>query len=388
MFKVLTLNSVSEKINNILTYEKYTVSKDEGNPDAIIVRSHVMHDMQFKKNLLCIARAGAGYNTIPVERCADEGIVVFNTPGANANAVKEMLIGTLIMASRNIYESIVWTNALKGNGDSVPSMAEKGKSKFVGSEIQGKTLGILGLGATGALVAEAALALGVNVIGMDPHLNLAAAWKLPNDIKSVSEDELIRTSDFISIHAPLTDETIDKFNEDFISKTKPGVILINFSRAAIGNANDIKNAIQSGHLQKYVVDFPTDELLDVPGVVVTPHLASGTYEAEENCAVMAANQIKDFLENGNIRNSVNLPDCDLGVCRRASRITIIHKNIPNLISQFTNIISGANINISDMINKSNDTFAYTMIDLDYIVDSNIINAISAIPDVIKVRLIK
>ncbi len=385
MYKIQTLNTISEKINDILTRKNYSISKEQPEPDAIIVRSHVMHEMSFSKKMVAIARAGAGVNTIPVKKCSDEGIVVFNTPGANANAVKEMTICALLLSSRNVLESIAWTSSLDGKGDAIPELAEKGKSKFTGHELKGKTLGIFGLGAIGALVAEAALSFGMNVIGSDPHLSLDAAWKLDNNIKSVSEDELIKQSDFITIHAPLTEETKNKFDDDFIRRTKRGVILLNFSRAAIGNADSIKNGLSSGQIKNYIVDFPTPELLNFPGVISMPHLASGTYESEDNCAIMAANQLKDYLENGNIKNSVNFPNCNLGFCETAGRIAILHKNVPGIINLFTSVLSSYKINISDMLNKSKGDYAYTLIDSDSSISEELINDISGIADVAKVR---
>ncbi len=388
MYKILTLNTISEKINDILTRKNYSISKEEPAPEAIIARSYVMHDMQFGKNLYAIARAGAGVNNIPVARCSNEGIVVFNTPGANANAVKEMTICALLLSSRNVLQSIEWTSSLEGKGDEIPELAEKGKSKFTGYELKGKTLGIFGLGAIGALVAEAALSFGMNVIGSDPHLSLDAAWKLDNNIKSVSEDELIKKSDFITIHAPLTDETKDKYDDDFIRRTKKGVILLNFSRAAIGNSEAIKKGLASGQIKNYIVDFPTADMLNVPGVISMPHLASGTYESEDNCAVMAANQLKDYLENGNIKNSVNFPACNLGFCETAGRIAILHKNVPGIINHFTSVLSNHKINISDMLNKSKGDYAYTLIDSDSPISDDLIGEISGIADVLKVRKVK
>ena len=306
MHKIRTYNAISEKINNILNEEEFEVV-NSGEPHGIIVRSYNLHNENFGKDILAIARAGAGYNNIPVEKCTDEGIVVFNTPGANANAVRELTICAIIMASRNVLECIEWTGKL--SGVDIPKQAEKGKSQFVGNEVKGKTLGILGLGATGALVADVAVSMGMKVVGYDPHLNISNAWKLNNHVLPVSEDELIKTSDFISIHAPLTDETTGKYSRDFISKTKKGVVLLNFSRAEVANEDDIKAAINSGHVKKYVVDFPTQGLLNVPNVIVMPHIASGSFEAEDNCAVMAARELRDYLKDGNIANSVNYPNC-------------------------------------------------------------------------------
>lgn len=388
MYKIGTLNSISEKIFNVFDDQNYCVSENIDTADAILVRSYVMHDLKFADNLVAIGRAGAGVNTIPIDRCAKEGIVVFNTPGANANAVKEMTIAAMLISTRNVLESIAWTNTLKGNGDAVPQMGEKGKGQFVGHELKGMTLGVIGLGAIGALVAEAAVALGMKVLGTDPHLSINAALALNNRVKVVAEDELIRKSDIITIHAPLTDETREKYNEDFIEKAKKGVILINFSRAQIGKAAAIIEGLKSGKVKKYVVDFPTDELLGVEGVISMPHLASGSYEAEDNCAIMAAEEVKDFLENGNIRNSVNYPTCDMGICTTVGRIAIFHKNIANMITRFTGAFGENNINITNMLNNSRGEYAYTMCDVETPVPTDIVKRLEAIDGVFRVRIIK
>lgn len=386
MYEIKTLNSISEKIYNVLPDSEYSISSDIEKPDAIIVRSFVMNDMEFDDNLVAIARAGAGVNTIPVDRCAEEGIVVFNTPGANANAVKEMVIASMVIASRNVLESISWTNDLKGNGDKVPPMAEKGKGQFVGHELKGMTLGIIGLGAIGALVAEAAINLGMNVLGTDPHLSVKSALKLSNNVKVVSEDELIKESDIISIHAPLTDETLEKYDESFIEKTKDGVILLNFSRAKIAKAEAIIDGLKSGKIKKYVVDFPTDELLQVDGVISMPHLASGSYEAEDNCAVMAAEQLDDFLKNGNIVNSVNYPECNAGICETAQRLVICHRNSQGIINGITNIVAGET-NIENMINRSKDDYSITIMDLCDVLDKDKLDSIAKVEGVLRVRAI-
>lgn len=388
MYNILTLNSIADRIWDILSEDNFKNTKDENEANGIIVRSQEMNGMSFSKNLYAIARAGAGVNNIPVGECADKGIVVFNTPGANANAVREMVICSFIMAARNVLESIEWTKTLKNNGSAVPAMAEKGKKNFVGNELKGKTLGLIGLGAVGSLVADAALALGMNVVGNDPHLTVNSALGLSKQVKIVTEDELIRISDIISIHAPLTDETKNKFNKQFIDKTKQGVILANMSRAAIANSDDIIEGLKNGHVKKYIIDFPTDELIGVEGVIMMPHLASGTYESEDNCAEMAAEEMKDFLENGNITNSVNYPACNMGTCETKTRITICHKNKPSLIQKMSSILSDAGVNIENMMNKSKGEYAYTLIDTNVEINSEIINNMEKIEDVIKVREIK
>ncbi|MDR1542315.1 MAG: 3-phosphoglycerate dehydrogenase [Clostridiales bacterium] len=387
MFKVRTFNAIPNIINDVLEEGRYSISPTEEAPDAVIVRSQNLHSYQFPPSLLAIARAGAGVNTIPVDECSKRGIVVFNTPGANANAVKEMTIMALIMTARNAIEAVEWTKGL--NGDDVAEQAEKGKGQFAGNELIGKTLGIIGLGATGAMVAQAALSLGMNVMGVDPHMSLHSAWKLNSKVKPASEEELIRLSDFITIHAPLTDETKGKYDEEFISKTKKGVVLLNFSRAAIGSPEALKKALDSGHVKKYVVDFPTKELLNYPGVLSFPHLASGTAEAEDNCAYMAAEEIKEYLENGNIRNSVNFPSCEFSECTSASRIGVLHRNLPKMLNRITTLISSSgNINIEKLSNVSQGEFAYTIVDIDYPLEFEGIEKIKAIEHVVLARKIK
>ncbi len=386
MYKIKTLNKISEKINDVFD-DKYEISADCEDEDAVIVRSFSMHDMELSKNLVAIGRAGAGVNNIPVDQCSEQGIVVFNAPGANANAVKEMTLASMIIASRNVLESIEWTEGLKGNGDQVPKMAEKGKGQFVGHEIKGMTIGVIGLGAIGAKVAESAINLGMNVLGTDPHLSVGTALSLSNKVQVVSEDEVIRNSDVITIHAPLTDETRETYDEEFIAKTKDGVILLNFSRAEIAKASAIKDALASGKVKKYIVDFPTDELLGVPGVITMPHLASGTYEAEDNCAVMAAEQIKDYIENGNIKNSVNFPACDAGICEQEQRICVCHRNVKGVIHSVTSIVSDEGINIWNMVNKSRGDYAYTMLDLSSRLAEDKIQTIRELEGVLSVRAI-
>lgn len=388
MFNILTLNSISPKIGSQLTADSFRVSSECENPDAVVVRSYNMHEMTLGENLQAIARAGAGVNNIPVADCTQKGIVVFNTPGANANAVKELVLCTMLMASRNVLESIDWVAGLKGGGDAVVKTVEKGKGQFVGHELMGKTLGIIGLGAIGSLVAKAGVDLGMNVIGWDPHLTIHSALHLSNSIDvKAEESDIIKNSDIISVHVPLNNETKGKFGEAFIEKCKDGVILINMSRAEIADADAIKAALDSGKVAKYVCDFPTDNLIGYKNVLLTPHLASGTYEAEDNCAVMAAAQLRDYLLYGNIKNSVNFPECSLGYPESKQRLCIFHDNKPNLLQQITNLISAQGINIDNMISKAKGEIAYTMLDTDSVISDDVAESIEKIGGVLKLRKI-
>ena len=384
MYNIKTLNSIPDIIQETLTSNQFTINDKIDNPHGIIVRSYNLLEMNFNNELLAIARAGAGVNTIPVDKCAEKGIVVFNTPGANANAVKEMTLCALLMSARNVLESIKWTSAL--TGPNIQQQAEKGKGSFVGMELKGKTLGVIGLGATGALVAKAALDLGMRVLGVDPHLSLSSAWKLDNRVEAVSEDELFQKSDFITIHAPLTEETNGKYKSEMFEKTKKGVVLLNFSRAAIGNADDIKKYLDNGHLKCYIVDFPTPDLLNYPGVISMPHLASGTYEAEENCAIMAAENLKDYLLNGNINHSVNYPNLSLGIKKSQHRLCALHKNNPGVINTISRVIAESNINIEQMISASKNEYGYAIIDIDKMPEEKTIEKICC-SDIIKMRII-
>ena len=364
MYKILKLNKISEKIDGLYNHDLYEVSDELENPDAVIVRSANMHEMKFENNLLAIARAGAGTNTIPVEECKKKGIVVFNTPGANANAVKEMVVCAMIMSARNVKESIDWTNGLQNLGDEVPEKAERGKSNFNGYELIGKTLGVMGLGATGGLVAEAAISLGMKVIGYDPHLALRAALRLNNNVKQVGIDELLSKSDFVSVHIPLTPDTKYMINGEMMAKMKKGVILLNFSRADLVNRTDLKTAIENKIISKYVVDFPTCDILNTANIICLPHLASSTTESEDNCAVMAINELIDYIENGNIVNSVNYPECVLNRVDNCSRITVLHINKPGVINSITNIIHQKGLNILNMVSASKDDVAYSILDVE------------------------
>ncbi|MBQ9757487.1 MAG: phosphoglycerate dehydrogenase [Clostridia bacterium] len=385
MYKVQTLNKIAKIGLNVFD-DKYTFGDEVENPDGIILRSFNMHEMELPESLSAVARAGAGTNNIPIEKCSERGIVVFNTPGANANAVKELAIAGLLLASRKVVQGINWAKTLIGEGDQVGKLVEKGKSNFVGPEIMGKTLGIIGLGAIGVRVANAAHALGMNVIGYDPYLSVDAAWSMTRAAKKANDiDTILAESDYVSIHVPATKDTKGMFNQDLFKKVKKGVRLLNLSRAELVDDAAVIAALEDGTVAAYVTDFATEELLKCENVVVMPHLGASTPESEDNCAVMAAQELKDFLENGNIRNSVNFPNCDMGkVC--GSRVTIAHKNIPSMITKISDIFAKDGINIENMMNKSKGDLAYTMIDTHSTVDGTIIADLKAIDGVIKVSL--
>ena len=383
MFNILTLNKIAQCGLDQLG-DHYTITDDEkANADGIILRSFKMHDMELPENLKAVARAGAGVNNIPIEKCSEKGIVVFNTPGANANAVKELVIAGLLLASRDIIGGVEWANTL--TGDDVDKQVEKGKSNFAGNEIMGKTLGIIGLGAIGILVANAAVALGMDVIGYDPYLSVRNALKLSDKVKIYKDVKNIYTkSDYISVHVPLMDSTKNTINAETIALMKDGVKILNFARGGLVNDEDIKAAIKSGKVAKYVVDFPGKSAVSEEGIIAIPHLGASTEESEDNCAIMAAQEISEFLENGNISNSVNFPNCSLPV-GKGGRITIIHKNVPNAISKYTDALA---INISDMINASKGDYAYTIINTDESIPEAVVEKLSSLPDVLKVRIIK
>lgn len=386
MINVQTLNKISACGTDNFDKAKYNVADDIQNPDAIMVRSAAMHDMQFGDNLLAIARAGAGVNNIPIDRCSEQGICVFNTPGANANAVKELVLCALLMISRKISDGIAWANSLKGNGAEVGKMVEKGKSQFVGPEIMGKTLGIIGLGAIGALVANAAISLGMDVVGYDPFLSVNAALSLSPSVKVVTDlKDLYAVSDYITIHVPYNAETKDTIREETIAQMKDGVRILNFARGELVNNADITKALESGKVSAYAVDFPADDILGVKNVIPTPHLGASTPESEDNCAIMAAKELIDYIENGNIRNSVNFPNAEMSAV--GTKVCVIHKNVPSIISQLTTVLGDAGINIENMLNKSKKDYAYTIIDAVGDVTDEITSKLSAVDGVIKVRAI-
>lgn len=386
MYKILTLNKISETgLKNFP--DIYTHSGEEANPDAILVRSASMHDMELPENTKAIARAGAGVNNIPIDKCSEKGIVVFNTPGANANAVKELVLCAMLLSSRKIVSAIDWEKTLKGNGAEVPKMVEKGKSAFAGPEIKGKTLGVIGLGAIGVLVANAALSLGMTVYGYDPFLSVDAAWSLSRGVHhAASLDEIFANSDYITLHVPSTPDTKGMICKKNIDTMKDNVRIMNFARGDLVNTADILEALNNSKVAAYATDFGCDELIGAPGVLVLPHLGASTPESEDNCAVMAVEEIRDYLENGNITHSVNLPAVSVPRTGR-SRITIIHKNVPNVISKITSTVAGENINIDNMVNKSRGEYAYTMLDTDADVSEEAIAAISALDEAIRVRVI-
>ena len=386
MYKIQTLNAISDEIYTQLSTDKYTVSKDEPVPDAILVRSAAMHDMTFNKELQAIGRAGAGVNNIPIDRCSKEGIVVFNTPGANANAVAELVIAGLMMSGRKIADGIDWVKSLKGQGAEVGKLVEKGKSQFVGSELRGKTLGVIGLGAIGAIVANAASrGLGMNVIGFDPFISVESAWSLSTTIhRAASADDVIAQADFITFHVPLNDKTRGTINAEMIAKMKDGARILNFSRGELANTADVLAALESGKLERYVTDFPSDELIGADKVVCIPHLGASTPESEENCARMAAAEIRDYLENGSIHNSVNYPELQLAE-PEAVRVLVLHENIPNMISNITAAAAKEGINIENMVNKSKKDMSVTVMEMAELPSKHALETLAELQGIIRIR---
>ena len=387
MFRYYCLNQISQMGLDQLD-ENYVATDKVEEADAILVRSAKMHEMQFSKELKVIARAGAGVNNIPLERCADEGIVVFNTPGANANGVKELVIAGMLLAARDIIGGINWVQEYEEDGD-IAKIAEKKKKAFAGTEIQGKKLGVIGLGAIGVLVANVAVSLGMEVYGYDPYVSVDSAWRLSEKIyHAKTVDEIYKECDYITVHVPALDDTKGMIDKNAISLMKKDVVILNFARDVLVNQEDIVDALVSEKVRCYVTDFPTKEIVGVKGAIVIPHLGASTEESEDNCAEMAAAEVRDFLENGNIKHSVNFPDCDMGVKGDGSRVTILHKNIPNMLGQFTGLMAEKNINISLMTNKSRKEYAYTMMDVDGEVPSDVEEQLSKVKGVLKVRMIR
>lgn len=387
MFKIQTLNKIDPEGLKIFPLDKYEIASEFSNPDAIIVRSMAMHDMELPKSLLAIARAGAGVNNIPIDKCTEKGIVVYNTPGANAHAVKEIVIAAMLLASRDISGGIEWTKTLKGKGAEVGPLVEKGKANFGGTEIRGKTLAVVGLGAIGVLVANAAQALGMEVIGYDPYISVNQAWKLSRNVKKAEGlESMLATADFITLHIPQLPETKGFINADKLKMMKNGVKIMNFARGGLVNNTDLLAAIESGKVGKYVTDFPEDELIGVKNIIPIPHLGASTEESETNCAVMAVNQVIDYLENGNIVNSVNFPAAEMER-NGGTRIVIANKNVPKMVSQISSLLAQEGLNISNMLNRNKAEIAYNIIDIDGQAPEKIKDLISEIEGVIMVRIL-
>lgn len=387
MYAIQTLNKISPVGLDLLPRNDYEVASEIAHPDAIMLRSYKMHDMEIPATVKGIARAGAGVNNIPVEKCTDRGIVVFNTPGANANAVKELVLTAMLVSSRRIFQGVNWVRSLQGKGDEVPKIVEKEKSNFAGPELMGKKLGVIGLGAIGVMVANDALALGMEVTGYDPFISVDAAWGLSRSVqKATSLDSLIAESDYITFHIPLNDKTRGFINKSKFSLMKKGIRILNFARGGLVNNDDLLEAIKEGIVAAYVTDFPDETIIGEDKVIPIPHLGASTPEAEENCAKMAAKQLKDFLETGNIKNSVNFPECNLEPSDK-TRIILANKNVPNMVGQVTTILAEEKINISDLLNKHRGDIAYNIIDVEGDVADSVIERIKSIAGIIMVRKI-
>ena len=387
MFQVHYLNPISQKGTALWT-EDYQKCEAMEQADAVMVRSAAMHDLDLPESLLAVARAGAGVNNIPLDKCAEAGVVVFNTPGANANGVMELAICGMLLGCRDIIGGINWVQTIKDEGD-VAKKVEKGKSKFAGMELAGKSLGVIGLGAIGGPLANAARKLGMQVYGCDPYISIDAAWHLDSHIIPVkTREEIYEKCDIITVHVPLLDSTRKMINAEAIAKMKDGVILLNFARDALVDDDALEEALKSGKVKRYITDFPNDRTAGMAGVVAIPHLGASTDESEDNCAKMAVRQVMNFLENGNIVNSVNYPNCDMGICSKEGRITIMHRNIPGILTKFTGAMAMENINISDMMNKSRGDYAYTMLDLDGKPSEHAVEVLKKIEGVLRVRVIR
>ena len=387
MFPIHYLNPICPKGTALWTEDYQEVAALE-DARAVLVRSASMHDLPLPENLLAVARAGAGVNNIPLDKCAEKGIVVFNTPGANANGVMELALCGMLLGSRDIVGGINWVQSIKDGGD-VAKKVETGKGKFAGHEIAGKSIGIIGLGAVGGPLANAAVKLGLTVYGCDPYISIDAAWHLDSRIIPVkTRDEIYANCDIISLHTPLLDSTRHMINADAFTQMKDGVILLNFARDALVDDDALENALASGKVRRYVTDFPNDKTANMEGVVAIPHLGASTEEAEDNCARAAVKQVMNYLENGNIVNSVNFPNCDMGICSKAGRVTILHRNIPNSLSRFTGAMAKENINISDLMNRSRGEYAYTMLDLDAPAPDSVIEELQKIDGVLRIRVVR
>ena len=387
MLKIRTMNTISPLGTGLLAEHGCEVGPEVENPDALLIRSADLHDMDFGRDLLCIGRAGAGVNNIPIDRCTEEGIAVFNSPGANADATKEMVIFEMLLASRDMLGSIEWVKSIAGRGAEVPALVEKGKSAFAGPELCGKSLGVIGLGAVGALVANTALQLGMTVRGYDPYMSVDAAWRLSRHVIHVDyAEEIFRSSDYISLNVPYTESTHHMIDATALSYMKPGVRIMNESRAEVVDDDAMLEAIASGRVGKYVTDFPNEKLIGKKNVICTPHLGACTPESEEKCAVMAAQELYDYLVNGNIKNSVNLPNATLERLGK-SRLCVIHRNVPNMINSILDLVSARNINVEHMLNKPRGAYAYTMMDLSEKVNGEITGQLSQQPNVLRVRVL-
>lgn len=387
MRNIYCFNAISKYGTDRLTAD-YALTDDLAKAEGVLVRSAALHETEFGDSLLAIARAGAGVNNIPLDRCANEGIVVFNTPGANANGVKELVIAGLLLAARDVVGGIEWCKENKEDAN-IAKTVEKAKKAFAGYEIKGKKLGVIGLGAIGAEVANTAAALGMEVYGYDPYISINAAWALSRDVKHItSVDTIYQECDYITVHVPLLDSTRGMINGQTIGQMKDGVVVLNFARDLLVDDDAMAAALETGKVRRYVTDFPNPKSVAMKNVIAIPHLGASTEESEDNCAKMAVEELMDYLENGNIRNSVNYPNCDMGVCHVASRVAVLHLNVPNMIGQITGILASGNVNISDMTNKSRDKYAYTLLDLENPAEEEMVEKLKAIKGVLRVRVIK
>ena len=387
MRKIHCLNPISEHGTGLFT-EGYEMTENAGEADGILVRSASMHGMEFSENLRAVARAGAGVNNIPLDECASRGIVVFNTPGANANGVKELVLAGMLLAARDVAGGMNWCRENAGN-ENISKDMEKAKKAFAGNEIKGKKLGVIGLGAIGAEVANAAAGLGMEVLGYDPFISVNAAWMLSRDVRHITDvDTIYSECDYITVHVPLLDSTRGMINRESMEKMKDKVLILNFARDLLVNDADMKAALAEGKVKRYVTDFPNPAVMEMEHVIATPHLGASTEESEDNCAVMAVKELMDYLENGNIRHSVNYPDCDMGVCTSVNRVALLHMNVPNMIGQISAILAATDMNIANMVNKSREKYAYTMIDLETKVDQETLEKLKGIRGMMRVRVIQ
>ncbi len=388
MFKVRTLNNISKKGLSLFSKDSYALGAEMDNPDAIILRSFNLHEEPIPQSVLAIARAGAGVNNIPIDDCTRRGVIVFNTPGANANSVKELVIAALLLSARSIHQGLAWTDSIRGKGAEVTKLVEKEKSHFAGTEILGKKLGVVGLGAIGAMVANAAIGMGMEVVGFDPFISVENAWGLSRTVRRARTlESLFAEADYITLHVPLTDDTRNMINRTRIAAMKRGVRVMNFARGGLVNNQDVLQAIDAGQIAGYVTDFPEDDILGHAGVLCVPHLGASTEEAEDNCAVMAAEQLKAFLETGNVQNSVNFPSCQMDLNHR-TRILVANRNIPNMVGQITTVLANEGINIADLLNRHRDEVAYNIIDIEGDLPDKVVDGIRHIEGVIMVRIIR